>query len=536
MANTTAAATRVMRNPAASAITPATGAQITITPRFIERIVTFVRAWSRSGVSKLPVARLVRVAHSHRKSVQALSCAEDDRDDPCREPSICERHDHDGDGRDQVAHHDGAPCAEPQPDPVVIAAPTSAPTPPAAPMMPKTKGESPSWSRAKGARTTPTIALPTNHPCVETASAARPELLIHPADSLADLAHQLADRRAANRRRLPHVDARHLNGGVEVGAGVDQDGERRSEQAHQQSPESRSSSHRGRISAVRTGVCALQVRSRHQPGQEGHGGSAVDHRRGAVGDHDRDQHGECQRIDKPQQRNGGQDDGLREVGSHQQWQSTTAVDESADEDTEDEVRKPSCRVQQADLSRRSVQRQDDECLQRQKGDVVAEPRDSDCAPVPAERPRREMILVHHEIRLSHHRYIAALRQSIAALRIHDVTRGRPSSSARPVDQRSTWTGSPSGASGNSRASTAAQSDAGGSQLIPRPCVMSYVCTRVSLTPSAAKPPGSVAPQCHARASGPAAASALLRSLPEALTTWSTSRGGASAWMTRSNGK
>jgi hypothetical protein len=57
----------------------------------------------------------------------------------------------------------------------------------------------------------------------------------------------------------------------------------------------------------------------------------------------------------------------------------------------------------------------------------------------------------------------------------------------------------------------AQSLSGGSQPIPRPCVMSNVCTRVSLTPRAAKPPGSVAPQCHARASGPVAARALLRS-------------------------
>ena len=44
MAKTAAAAAKVIRNPAASATIPATGAQTTITPRFMERMVTFVRA------------------------------------------------------------------------------------------------------------------------------------------------------------------------------------------------------------------------------------------------------------------------------------------------------------------------------------------------------------------------------------------------------------------------------------------------------------------------------------------------------------
>jgi hypothetical protein len=49
-------------------------------------------------------------------------------------------------------------------------------------------------------------------------------------------------------------------------------------------------------------------------------------------------------------------------------------------------------------------------------------------------------------------------REMAALHIQDVTRGWPSSSARPVGQRRNWTGSPSGA--------------GGSHDTPKPCVMS----------------------------------------------------------------
>lgn len=60
----------------------------------------------------------------------------------------------------------------------------------------------------------------------------------------------------------------------------------------------------------------------------------------------------------------------------------------------------------------------------------------------------------------------------AASHLHEVWRGRPSSSPRPVHQRSTWVGSPGGAAGKSRLSTAALSGAGGSQSTDSPCVMS----------------------------------------------------------------
>ncbi len=119
--------------------------------------------------------------------------------------------------------------------------------------------------------------------------------------------------------------------------------------------------------------------------------------------------------------------------------------------------------------------------------------------------------------------------------IHDVTWGRSSRSARPVPQEHLDRITVSGV-GNRRASTVGQRVSGGRQRIPRPCVMSYVCTRVSLTPSAAKPPGSVEPQCHARASGPAAAKALPRSRPDAMTTSRTSLGDAFWRTTRSNGR
>ena len=46
-----AATHRAGRNPIASAINPPSGAPMTTTPRFIERIVVFIRACNRSGVT-----------------------------------------------------------------------------------------------------------------------------------------------------------------------------------------------------------------------------------------------------------------------------------------------------------------------------------------------------------------------------------------------------------------------------------------------------------------------------------------------------
>jgi len=70
----------------------------------------------------------------------------------------------------------------------------------------------------------------------------------------------------------------------------------------------------------------------------------------------------------------------------------------------------------------------------------------------------------------------------------------------------------------------------------RASAMSWVCTSVSLTPSAAKPLGSVGPQCQARIVGSDAANALLSSFPALAAIRESSWGDASSRTTRSNGR
>jgi hypothetical protein len=117
----------------------------------------------------------------------------------------------------------------------------------------------------------------------------------------------------------------------------------------------------------------------------------------------------------------------------------------------------------------------------------------------------------------------------------DVRRGRVPSGRRPVHHSST-SPRPLGGVGKESIDHSRGQRRRRLQSTPRPRAMSYPCTSNLLQPSAMNPPGSVGPQCHARAPAGVATTVLDSNRAVDSITMSSPDGGTSARTTRSTGK
>ncbi len=268
-------------------------------------------------------------------------------------------------------------------------APTRAPTPARPVTTPSWNGSRSSASSANGARTTPMVALP-GEPDVRgdrDARQARPA--VHPPHALPDLAPQvrLDGRRTAH--GLLGAQGRHGGRRHQEGAGVDEHGERRAHDVHEHAGQGRPGRLGDGVGAVEPGVGALQVLAGHEAGHERLRGRVVDEGRDAEGRHDDEQERQRQHVRDVRDRDEREQRGPRQVGHDHDRPAWPPVHQRADEEAEDEVRQPARRAHPADLLGRAVEGQHHQGLQREQGDVAAEPRDGLAGPEPAEAGRRE---------------------------------------------------------------------------------------------------------------------------------------------------
>jgi len=208
---------------------------------------------------------------------------------------------------------------------------------------------------------------------------------VHPRDALAELSTQVPLMVLGS--GFDRTDRRGEHPGGQVAGCVDQDGDRRPEQGHEGAPE-------GGAGGLGRGVALLQPRvgpgqsgAGDQPGQEGLVGGIVAKRQQAQRGDEAEQRGQGQPVQCGEQRDAGEHHGPAEVGGDQDGAPAQPVGQHPDQQADEQVGHPACRVDETDVGGRAAQVVDDQHLQRHGGDVGAKRRHSGRHPEAAEPVR-----------------------------------------------------------------------------------------------------------------------------------------------------
>lgn len=202
---------------------------------------------------------------------------------------------------------------------------------------------------------------------------------VHPPEPLDDLTGD-ATHRHPTRRWFRHAHPPQQQAGEQEAGGVDQDRQGCPDQRDETSGQGGRGRLRDGVALIESGVGRCQQTGGHQPRHESLECGVMDQGHQAEHRHQNEHLHDVQSVDPRQQRDGAQQKSAAEVGGDQQGTTPGPVDQHSGEQPEQQVRKPSRRVDQADLGRTAVQGQDDKDPDGQAGDVVAEAGDGRCCP------------------------------------------------------------------------------------------------------------------------------------------------------------